>query len=204
MWTLIPIVLSALMLALMLADFAYRHVIPEGEHRDRFHSWLKAWASRAGTVAAVLRRKLILAAGLAGACVVVWASFSAVVAFSVSEAPISRREIIQLLMNAFNLVAYGVTGTVLVGVLFAKPKAPRTGEHKHSGRLVLSRKEGESIHISVAPGTDAEQLLQDLQVAGITFHIGVVNGGQVKVAIETPKVLQILRGELVRRDDRSI
>lgn len=198
MWTVLPVILSALMLALMLADFAYRHVIPEGEHRDRFHSWLKAWASRAGTVAAVLRRKLILAAGLAGACVVVWASSSAVVEFSISEAPISRREIIQLLMNAFNLVAYGVTGMVLVGVLFAKPKAPRTGEHKHSGRLVLSRKEGESIHLSVAPGTDAEQLLQSLLQDGITFNVGAIDRGQIKVALEAPADILIQRAETRR------
>ena len=50
--------------------------------------------------------------------------------------------------------------------------------------LVLTRQEGQSIEI----GND------------IVVKIGKISGGQVKVLIEAPKEITILRSELTRRD----
>lgn len=67
------------------------------------------------------------------------------------------------------------------------------------GYLVLTRKEGEHITLRVSPGTDAEDLLAQLLLDGITVRVGQMSGSQVKIGIEAPIDLQILRGELEER-----
>ncbi len=62
--------------------------------------------------------------------------------------------------------------------------------------LVLERKEGESITLRVQPGTDAEDLLAQLLRDGITIKLKDIQSSRVKVAIEAPLELQILRSEL--------
>ncbi len=64
------------------------------------------------------------------------------------------------------------------------------------GYLVLSRREGESITLRVQPGTNAEELLEHLLLDGITIKLKDIDGSRVKVAIEAPLDLQILRSEL--------
>jgi sRNA-binding carbon storage regulator CsrA len=48
------------------------------------------------------------------------------------------------------------------------------------GYLVLTRKEGEKITLRVQPGTNAEELLEQLLLDGITIRVGQIGGGQVK------------------------
>jgi len=67
------------------------------------------------------------------------------------------------------------------------------------GYLVLARREGEHITLRVSPGTDAEDLLAQLLLDGITVRVGQMGGGQVKIGIEAPHDLQILRSELEER-----
>lgn len=62
--------------------------------------------------------------------------------------------------------------------------------------LVLARKEGESITIRVQPGTNAEELLEQLLLDGITVKLKGIEGSRAKIAIEAPANLQILRSEL--------
>lgn len=64
------------------------------------------------------------------------------------------------------------------------------------GYLVLSRREGESITLRVQPGTNADELLEPLLLDGITIKLKDIDGSRVKVAIEAPLDLQILRSEL--------
>jgi len=64
------------------------------------------------------------------------------------------------------------------------------------GYLVLTRQEGEHITLRVSPGTDAEDLLAQLLLDGITVRVGAISSSQVKIGIEAPIDLQILRGEL--------
>lgn len=65
------------------------------------------------------------------------------------------------------------------------------------GFLTVTRREGEQIRLTIDPGVDTERLLQQLLREGITVHIGELSGRQVKVAIEAPKEVLILRDELV-------
>ncbi|MCQ4258856.1 carbon storage regulator [Stutzerimonas stutzeri] len=62
--------------------------------------------------------------------------------------------------------------------------------------LVLTRKEGQRITLRVQPGTDAEDLLAQLLLDGITIKLKDIDGSRAKIAIEAPADLQILRSEL--------
>lgn len=64
------------------------------------------------------------------------------------------------------------------------------------GYLVLARREGEQIRLTIDPGVNAEKLLQTLLRDGITIRIGEMHGGHVKVAIEAPKQVMVMREEL--------
>lgn len=62
--------------------------------------------------------------------------------------------------------------------------------------LVLTRKEGEMITLRVQPGTDADDLLAQLVLDGITIKLKDIDGSRAEIAIEAPADLQILRSEL--------
>lgn len=60
----------------------------------------------------------------------------------------------------------------------------------------ISRLEGEKITLRVQPGTNAEDLLAELLLGGITVTVKEIKGGKAEIAIEAPLDLQILRSEL--------
>ncbi len=62
--------------------------------------------------------------------------------------------------------------------------------------LVLTRREGEKITLRVQPGTNAEDLLAELLLDGITVTVKEIKGSKAQIAIEAPLDLQILRSEL--------
>lgn len=64
------------------------------------------------------------------------------------------------------------------------------------GFLTVTRREGEQIRLTIDPGVDAARLLRQLLRDGITVHIGALSRSQVKVSVEAPVQMQILRTEL--------
>jgi sRNA-binding carbon storage regulator CsrA len=64
------------------------------------------------------------------------------------------------------------------------------------GYLVLSRREGESIHLSIAAAADAAAVLEQLR-AGIYIDVTQIGDSQVRVGIEAPAAVRVLRMELV-------
>ncbi|MBO0643716.1 carbon storage regulator [Pseudomonas stutzeri] len=72
----------------------------------------------------------------------------------------------------------------------------KQGSAKNMSYLVLTRREGEKITLRVQPGTDAEDLLAELLLDGITITVKGIKGGKAQIAIEAPLDLQILRSEL--------
>lgn len=66
------------------------------------------------------------------------------------------------------------------------------------GYLTVTRREGEMIRLTIDPGVDTKKLLQQLLRDGITVHVGAFQGqSQVRISIEAPKQLLILRDELI-------
>lgn len=63
--------------------------------------------------------------------------------------------------------------------------------------LILTRRVGQPIVINVAPGADPEQALHQLLRDGITVEINRVEHGNVRVSIDAPRTIQILRDELI-------
>ncbi len=64
------------------------------------------------------------------------------------------------------------------------------------GYLCLTRHEGELIRITIDPGVDTEKLLRHLLRDGITIGVAHVQAHQVRLAIEAPLQMRILRDEL--------
>lgn len=63
--------------------------------------------------------------------------------------------------------------------------------------LMLTRRVGQSIVLTVAPGADPEQALHQLLRDGIAVEINRVEHGNVRVSIDAPRTIQILRDELI-------
>ena len=61
--------------------------------------------------------------------------------------------------------------------------------------LVLTRKEGEKITLRVQPGTNADELLEQLLLDGITISV-IETGIRARIGVEAPLDLQLLRSEL--------
>ncbi|HHG4467952.1 MULTISPECIES: carbon storage regulator [Pseudomonadaceae] len=66
------------------------------------------------------------------------------------------------------------------------------------GFLTVTRREGETIRLTIDPGVDTEKLLALLLRDGITIHMHRgQRDGHIRVGIEAPKQIQISRAELV-------
>jgi sRNA-binding carbon storage regulator CsrA len=68
------------------------------------------------------------------------------------------------------------------------------------GFLVLSRKEGEEIRLSIQPDVDTEKLLNHLLTDGITIRVSDLTSNQVRIGIEAPREVLVLRSELEDHD----
>jgi sRNA-binding carbon storage regulator CsrA len=68
--------------------------------------------------------------------------------------------------------------------------------------LVVSRKENESIRIEPVEGIDPNLTLGEVFAQGaIVLTLTHVGPRRVRIVIEAPSALKILRGEVVARDD---
>lgn len=65
------------------------------------------------------------------------------------------------------------------------------------GRLVLARREGDSLRFTIKPEQVAE--LGDLLRDGITITITEIHANQIKLAVVAPDCVLIMRGELVQQ-----
>lgn len=67
------------------------------------------------------------------------------------------------------------------------------------GYLSVNRRDGEQIRLIIEPGIDTDTLLQALLRNGITIQINTTsNPNQIRVSIDAPRQISILRGELVQ------
>ncbi|MNR32184.1 carbon storage regulator [compost metagenome] len=60
-----------------------------------------------------------------------------------------------------------------------------------------SRRAGQSIVLSLAPGADPENAWRQFLRDGITVMISQIESGNVRVSIDAPRTIQILRNELI-------
>lgn len=66
--------------------------------------------------------------------------------------------------------------------------------------LVLSRRNSESIHIQPAEGLDPRMTVAELFAAGpLVIEVRAVKGRQVRLGIEAPRDLAVIRDELLDR-----
>lgn len=69
------------------------------------------------------------------------------------------------------------------------------------GYLVLSRKESEDIQLDIDPGVDTEKLLRNLLRGGLTIRVNSVSGAIVRIGIEAPLEVLVLRSELAEQSE---
>ncbi len=67
------------------------------------------------------------------------------------------------------------------------------------GNLTLTRREGEKIVIRVQPGTNAEELIEQLLLDGIVITVKEIKRTNTRLTIDAPLDLQVLRSELEER-----
>lgn len=65
------------------------------------------------------------------------------------------------------------------------------------GYLVLTRHQGDQIRLTIDPGVDTEKLLKHLLRDGITLHVSEIVGARVRIAVDAPREVLVLREELV-------
>ena len=64
------------------------------------------------------------------------------------------------------------------------------------GFLILSRREGEGITLSLKADYPAEELIRQLREGGIRILVTEIIGNQARVGIEAPRGVLIVRDEL--------
>ncbi|QNG99171.1 carbon storage regulator [Pseudomonas sediminis] len=62
--------------------------------------------------------------------------------------------------------------------------------------LVITRRAGEKIYIFLEPNADLDSIVKTLVTTGIEIKVTSIKGSQVKVGIEAPSELTVLREEL--------
>jgi len=65
------------------------------------------------------------------------------------------------------------------------------------GRLVLSRRAGEQIRLTLKPGASIDDLLDELEQVGIWITVVQTDRGRARLAIEAPEQLLVVRDELI-------
>lgn len=71
------------------------------------------------------------------------------------------------------------------------------------GNLILTRNVYEGVEFLIDPNCTDEELIHQLRTQGLYVSIAGIQGRQVKIAIEAPAGLKVLREELVTASDRS-
>ncbi|WP_079201172.1 carbon storage regulator [Pseudomonas sp. CC6-YY-74] len=63
--------------------------------------------------------------------------------------------------------------------------------------LVLTRRAGQSVVLTLDPAADPEKVLQLLMRDGITLSVYEVDGGNARFSIDAPREISIVRSELL-------
>lgn len=67
------------------------------------------------------------------------------------------------------------------------------------GRLVLNRRVGEQVRLTLRRGASVDALLDQLEDEGVWITVAEIEGGRARLIVEAPDELLVLRDELVER-----
>lgn len=65
------------------------------------------------------------------------------------------------------------------------------------GRLILTRRIHEQLRLTLKPDASVDDLLDQLEDEGIWITVVDAEGGRVRLAVEAPEGLLVLRDELI-------
>lgn len=184
---------SGIVAIFTILSFVLSYTGKEDEHRARFNAVVSAWFKGLAPAFKKACRFLFFFIACIGAAAVVIGSIKDIYAFTSSTEPLQRKEVFMLLLNSMNALVYAGAALAMFLVL-VKPKRK---EALSMGFLTLTRREGEQIRMTIDPGVNTDALLQHLLRDGITLHVGELRGGKVRIGVEAPKEVLVLRDELV-------
>ena len=72
-----------------------------------------------------------------------------------------------------------------------------TKEGDAMSRLMLTRRDGQAVVLSIDPAADPEKLLQLLMRDGITVGVYEAIDGSARLSFEAPREISIVRSELL-------
>lgn len=121
---------------------------------------------------------------------IVYQSAESIYDFTVSTAPIARREILQLLMNGFNAFMYFLATMSMVFIIFL-PKR----KEEAAGNLVITRREGETIWLTAGPSADTDSLVKALTGPGVAISIEKLKASCVTLSVRAPAEILIHRSQ---------
>lgn len=194
----LPIIFTGIATFVGVLHFVLAYTQKEEEHRRRFNQLAFGWAARLAPVAKLFGIRLLFLVLTIGTALIVWRSVCALDAFLVSTEPVTRPEIFQLLVNSFNAFCYAVGCIVCLSFTLHRHRSPVV--QSCSGHLMLGRKEGETIKLTLDADSVGDSS-EGLAPCEITITVSEIRSGQVKLGIEAPKSVKILRGELQSSGD---
>lgn len=190
----LTLIVACLAAVIALLQFVNSYTKQEDEHRRRFQEFVQGWTDRLVPAAKDIAWRLVFLALAAISGIICWQAVVWVHDFSVSAEPLVRADLWRFALNAFNLISYGLATSALIGITLRRRKKGAKGS-KSTGFLTLGRKEGQTIKLTLDPaqfaasGEAAEQ-------GEIIITVSEIRRDQVKIGIEAPKTVRILRGEL--------
>lgn len=144
------------------------------DKRENFRLWLSQLTQQAKPIAARSGLRFIFLIVFVGAAIIAWSSAKEIYDFRFSPEPITRRDVMMLILSAFNLLVYSSTSVVLA-TLAANPFPKK--------RVPLILKEGEPVSFRLQGSTDAEALKKALQ-EGVTVTFSIDSKRQVQIDTE--------------------
>ncbi|WP_339847635.1 hypothetical protein [uncultured Halopseudomonas sp.] len=153
------------------------------DRRLEFKTWLAGNIKRAKPTASILLFKSSFFVCMIGAGVIAWNSVWDIYEFKISLEPLTRDEIIHLLVVVFNAFFYSIASLVLAIVLFARDSNfSEVYWHRTGGELRLMFDKEQF------PQESLGNLLSD----GITLRVVNAKRGKVQLKIEEPKGVSII------------
>lgn len=70
--------------------------------------------------------------------------------------------------------------------------------HRSGEDLIVTRREGENLRLTIDPDVDTEKLMRLLLRDGITIHLNrSPRNGHIRIGVEAPQQIKISREELI-------
>lgn len=151
--------------------------------RLEFKTWLLGNIKRAKPTALLLFSKAVLLACAIGAGFIVWSSGWDIYEFNVSLEPVTRSEIIHLLVVVFNGICYAIAFLAVLIRLF-KRKRSVSDEYWHTT--------GDELRLKFEKENFSQKGMEYLLESGVVLRVINTRRGKFQIRVEGPNGISII------------